>query len=208
MIEAMKSTAEAATSSAMASIGSLDATSDVIAMVKDHASARDLISAVQAHGMALVKATGDLAAAVDFDAVAASQAAGSHAGNKHFDMARLGAATEGLGKATDLSAVTAAINGLANDAALISEMQEGFKANGLTGGYDEVRGAMKSINVDQIGVVQHLEAIIDKAKAEGSDDVEAIAHIHAELQAIDEKLKGELTGLLAAIDGFVEKLAA
>lgn len=211
MAEAVKVAASAASdavSTAKANIGALDPTSEVIGALKDHPAAKKLIAAVQAHGEALVNATGDLVAAVDFDAVTASQAAGSHAGNSHIDTAKLGAATAGLKKASDLSAVTSAVNGLAGDSALISEMQAGFKAKGLSGGYDEVRGALKSINVDQIGVVQHLEAVIAQAKSEGSEDAKAIEHMHAELEAIDKQLKGELSGLLSAIDGFVAKLAA
>ena len=161
MAEAVKVAASAASdavNTAKANIGALDPTSEVIGAVKDHPSAKKLIAAVQAHGEALVNATGDLVAAVDFDAVTASQAAGAHAG--------------------------------------------------LSGGYDEVRGALKSINVDQIGVVQHLEAVIAQAKSEGSKDAKAIEHMHAELEAIDKQLKSELSGLLSAIDGFVAKLAA
>jgi hypothetical protein len=211
MAEATQVAATSATDAvktAKAHIATLDPTSDVIAGVKDHPSAKGLIAAVQAHGEALVNATGDLVAAVDFDKVSASQAAGSHAGNAHIDMGKLSAATAGLKKASDLSAVTSAVNGLASDAALISEMKEGFKAKGLSGGYDEVRGALKSIDVDQIGVVQHLEAVIAQAKAEGSEDAAAFAHIHAELQEVDKNLKGQLSTLLSAIDGFVGKLAA
>lgn len=211
MAEATQVAATSATDAvktAKAHMATLDPTSEVIAGVKDHPAAQALISAVKDHGEALVTAVGDLVDAINFDKIAASQAAGSHAGNAHLDMSKLASATSGLKKASDLSAVTAAFNGLAGDAALISEMQEGFKAKGLSGGYDDVRGALKSVNVDQIGVVQHLEAVIAQAKAEGSEDAAAFAHIQTELEAVDKKLKGELSSLMTAIDGFVGKLAA
>ncbi|MCR9073190.1 MAG: hypothetical protein NXI18_15880 [Alphaproteobacteria bacterium] len=207
-IQTAASAAKEATKAAKAHLAAVDPTADVVAAAKDHPSARKLISAVQFHGAALVDATDALVDAVDFDKVTASHAAKSTAGNAHIDTAKLGKATDGLKSAADLSAVVAAVNDMAGDASLVDEMKAGFKANGLEGGYDEVRGALKSINVDQIGVVKHLEAVIAKAKAEGSEDADALAHMRKELEAVDAKLKSELGALLKAIDGFLAKLAA
>lgn len=211
MSEAVQTAATAAKSAvhtAKANLGSLDPTSEIVAQAKKHPSAQKLIEAVQAHGTALVEAVEALVEAVDFDKVAASGAAGSHAGNAHLDMKKLAQATASLHKAVDLGEVVAAVNGLAGDDALTAEMKAGFQAKGLVGGYDEVRGALKSVNVDQIGVVKHLEQVIDKAKAESSQDTDALLHLHGELEAIDKKLKSELSVLMGAIDGFLDKLAA
>lgn len=211
MAEAVQTAATAAHEAvkvAKAHIGAVDPAADIVAGVKDHASVKKLMAAVQTHGTALVEATEALVHAIDFDKVAASQAAGSHAGNAHIEKSKLGQATAGLKKAADLSAVTAAVNAMAADSALTSEMKAGFQAKGLVGGYDEARGALKSVQVDQIGVVQHLEQIIAKAKAESSQDTEALTHLHAELEAVDAKLKSELGALMTAIDGFLGKLAA
>lgn len=207
-IQTAASAAKEATKAARAHIAAVDPTADVIAAAKDHPSARNLISAVQTHGMALVDATDALVEAVDFDKMAASHAAGSTAGNAHIDMAKLSNATSGFKKAADLSAVVSAVNDMAADSSLIEEMKAGFKANGLEGGYDEVRGALKSVQVDQIGVVKHLEDVIAKAKSEASDDAAALAHVREELEAVDVKLKSELGDLMSAIDGFLAKLAA
>ena len=211
MAEAVQTAASAAKSAvhtAKANLGAIDPTSEIVANAKNHPSAQKLIAAVQAHGTALVEAVEALVEAVDFDKIAATQAAGSHAGNAHIDTSKLAQATASLKKAVDLGEVVSAVNGLAADDALTNEMKAGFQAKGLTGGYDEVRGALQSVKVDQIGVVQHLEQIIDKAKAESSQDTAALQHLHGELDAIDKKLKSELTSLMGAIDGFLGKLAA
>ncbi|GGK48875.1 hypothetical protein [Salinarimonas ramus] len=207
-VQTAASAAKGAVDTAKASLGAVDPTSEIIANAKNHPSAQKLISAVQSHGMALVEAVEALVHAIDFDKVAASQAAGSHAGNAHIDTTKLAQATGSLKKAADLSAVVEAVNGLAADTALTDEMKKGFAAKGLTDGYDDVRGALKSVKVDQIGVVQHLEQIIDRAKAESSQDTPALQHLHGELQDIDTKLKSELSDLMTAVDGFLGKLAA
>lgn len=211
MAEAVQTAATAAHEAvkvAKAHIGAIDPASEIVAGVKDNASVKTLMAAVQSHGIALVEATEALVHAIDFDKIAASQAAGSHAGNAHIDTAKLGQATDGLKKAADLSAVTSAVNALAADSALTGEMKAGFQAKGLVGGYDEARGALKSIQIDQIGVVKQLEQIIDRAKAESSQDTAALTHLHAELETVDAKLKSELGALMTAIDGFLGKLAA
>ncbi|WP_349367907.1 hypothetical protein [Salinarimonas sp.] len=211
MAEAVQTAASAAHEAvnvAKAHIGAIDPASEIVAGVKDHASVKKLMAAVQSHGTALVEATEALVQAVDFDKVAATQAAGSHAGNAHLDKAKLGQATSNLKRAADLSAVVEAVRELAADSSLTSEMKAGFKAKGLEGGYDEVRGALKSVDVDQIGVVKHLEEIIALAKKESSQDTEALTHLRDELEQVDAKLKSELSSLMTAIDGFLGKLAA
>lgn len=211
MAEAVHTAASAAHEAvkvAKAHIGVIDPAADIVAGVKDHASVRKLMAAVQSHGTAIVAATEALVHAIDFDKVAATQAAGSLAGNAHIDKAKLGQATSSLKRAADLSAVVEAVDELAADAALTGEMKAGFAAKGLVGGYDEVRGALKSVDVDQIGVVKQLENVIAMAKAQSSEDTEALTHLHAELEEVDAKLKSELSSLMTAIDGFLGKLAA
>lgn len=200
--------AQEATKVAHAHLASVDTASVVIAGVKDNPAAQKLIAAAQSHGETLVAAVEALVAAVDFDKVAASAEAGHHSGNAHIDVAKLGNATEGLKKASDLSTVVGAVNEMSGDDTLIGELRDGFKKNGLSGGYDDVRGALKCIDVDQIGVVQHLEAVIGKLHADSSADAEALTRLHKDLEALDANLKKEFGALLGAVDGFVAKLAA
>jgi hypothetical protein len=213
MSEATQSAATAAKSAvdaARAHLAHIDPAAEVVAGVKDHPGVQQLMKAAQSHGEAIVDAVHALTEAVEFDKIAASAAAhvegGAKPGHAHVDVAKMEKATAKLKSAANIGPITKGIEKLAADGALIKELKDGFAEKGLTGGTEEVRGALKSINVDQIGVVQQLEAVIAHAKTESDADVAGLTHLQKELKSVNDTLKQEISALLAAVDTLVAKL--
>lgn len=204
---AIQSTAKEAVSHAKAHIEGLDPASGVLASVSDVPCVQDAIHAMKTHGERLVHAVDALGEAIHYDNLAASAEAGSGAGRQHINMDKLAAATASLKEASDLSPVAAAVKGMADDEGLIGQMREGFEANGLTGGYDDVRGALKHVNTDHIGIVNRIDGMVHDA-ADAGADAEALAHLKAELEAVDAKLKSTLGDVLAQIDTMLARLAS
>jgi hypothetical protein len=209
--------ASAAFSSARAA-GSADVSGQLGDRLGQYPVVRELMQAATSKIPQLIDAVQELHGAIDQGAVSnLAQAAQANDRSREatagspVSVQKLQGATQKLKTAADLSDLAAKAEAALGDASVVSATREWSAAQTQKPNMQEVRGALASVDLNQIGVVGQIEAVTQSVQQAGhtlpADSQAAVEHLRSELGQITDSLRRDLGRIVSACDRFVAALA-
>jgi hypothetical protein len=186
--------------------------------LKQYPSVQNLMKSAAACVPPIVDAVEQLHKALDETALESIAQAGQ-AGDKAkvasagapVSLRDLQSATSKLKKATDLSDLTAKVDAVMHDANIASAAKSWANSQSDKPDVGAIRGAIKSVNVDSIDLINQIEHAATSVQQAGHSmpaDTQAVAsHIQTELREINAGLKRDTAKLVQSCDHFLAALA-